>query len=114
MKALKLGKSLWILLFFNNIVIQAIAQNHMFLGTNLDFQAHVKGIFSNVNKVIGLLRMLHHILPRLRLFTICKSFIRPHLDYGNVIYAQIYNTYRDTYRDTYYYTYMFHQILESI
>ena len=96
MKALKLVKSLWILLFFKiNIVIQAIAQNHMFLGTNLDFQEHVKGIFSNVNKVIGLL------LPRPRLLTICKSFIRPHLDYGNVIYAQIYNT-------------VFHQILESI
>ena len=102
MKALKLVKSLWILFFFNNnIVIQAIAQNHMFLDTNLDFQEHVKGIFSKVNKVIGLLRMVHHILLRPRLLTICKSFIRPHLDYGNVIYAQIYNT-------------LFHQILESI
>ena len=102
MKALKLVKSLWILLFFNNnIVIQAIDRNHMFLGTNLDFQEHVKGIFSNVNKVIGLLWMLHHILPRPCLLTICKSFIGPHLNYGNVIYAQIYNT-------------LFHQILESI
>ena len=105
MKALKLVKSLWILLFFNNnIVIQAIAHNHKFWGTNLDFQEHVKGIFSNVNKAIGLLRTLHHILPRPHLLTICKSFIRPHLDYGNVIYAQIYNTYGDTY----YYIYMFH------
>ena len=82
-------------------MIQAIAQNHMFLGTNLDFQEHVKGTFSNINKVIGLLRTLHDILPRPCLLTICKSFIRPHLDYGNVIYAQIYNT-------------LFHQILESI
>ena len=102
LEAFKPVKSLWILLFFNNnIVIQAITQNHMFLVTNLDFQEHFKGIFSKVNKVIGLLRTLHHILPRPRLLTICKSFIRPHLDYGNIIYAQIYNT-------------MFHQILESI
>ena len=102
MKALKLVKSLWILFFFNNnIVIQAIAHDHMFLDTNLDFQEHVKGIFSKVNKVIGLLRRLHHILPRPRLLTYCKSFIRPHLDYDNFIYAQIYNT-------------LFHQILESI
>ena len=101
LEAFKPVKSLWILLFFNNnIVIQAITQNHMFLGTNLDFQEHFKGIFSNVDKLIGLLRTLYHILPRPRLLTICKSFIRPHLDYGNVIYAQIYNT-------------MFHQILES-
>ena len=82
-------------------MIKAITQNHMFLGTNLDFEGHFKGTFSKVNKVIGLLRTLHHIFPRQRLLIICKSFIRPPLDYGNVIYAQIYNT-------------MFHQILESI
>ena len=40
-------------------------------------------------------------LPRLPLLTIYKSFIRPHLDYGDIIYDQAYNV-------------SFHQKLESI
>ena len=50
---------------------------------------------------IGLLRKLHHILPRSSLLTIYKSFIRPHLDYGGMIYDQAYNA-------------SFHQKLDSI
>ena len=73
----------------------------MFLDTKLDFQDHLKRIFSKVNKTIGLLRKLHHILPRSPLLTIYKSFIRPHLDYGDIIYDQAYNT-------------SFHQTLDSI
>ena len=33
----------------------------------------------------------HHILPRSSLLTIYKSYIRPHLDYGEIIYDQTYN-----------------------
>ena len=40
-------------------------------------------------------------LPRLPLLTIYKSFIRPHLDYGVIIYDQAYNV-------------SFHPKLESI
>ena len=39
-------------------------------------------------KGIVLLRKLQFILPRLPLLTIYKSFIQPHLDYGDVIYDQ--------------------------
>ena len=39
-------------------------------------------------KGIGLLRKLQSILPRTSLLTIYKSFIRPHLDYGNIVYDQ--------------------------
>ena len=39
-------------------------------------------------KGIGLLRKLRSILPRTSLLTIYKSFIRPHLDYGDVVYDQ--------------------------
>ena len=71
------------LVFNNNIVIQSITQKHleMCLETKLDFQEHIKNIFSKTNKKNGLLRKLHHILPRSCLLTIYKSFIRPHLDY---------------------------------
>ena len=46
---------------------------------------------NKVNKTIWPLRKLHNILPREPLLTIYKSFIRPHLDYDDVIYDQHYN-----------------------
>ena len=39
-------------------------------------------------KGIGLLRKLWSILTRTSLLTIYKSFIRPHLDYGDIVYDQ--------------------------
>ena len=36
--------------------------------------------------MIGLIRQLSVNLPRNALFTIYKSFIRPHLDYGDILY----------------------------
>ena len=48
-------------------------------------------ILNKVNKTIGLLRKLHNILPRSALLIIYKSFIEPHLDYGDIIYDQAYN-----------------------
>ena len=73
--------------FNNNTVTQSVTQRHlgMFLDTKLDFQGHLKSIFNKVNKTIGLLRKLHNTLPRLPLLTIYKSFIRLHLDYGDII-----------------------------
>ena len=56
---------------------------------------------NKVNKTIELLRKLQNILPREPLLIIYKSFVRPCLDYGDVIYKQHYNNY-------------FHQKLESI
>ena len=56
---------------------------------------------NKVNKTIGLLRKLKNILPCEPLLTIYKSFVRPHLDYGDIIYDQHCNNY-------------FHQKLESI
>ena len=72
---------------------QSLTQKHlgMFLDTKLDFQEHLKSIFSKLNKTIGLLWKLHHILPRSPFLTIYKSFIRSHLDHGDIIYDQAYN-----------------------
>ena len=63
----------------------------MLLDTKLNFQGHLKSILHKINKTIGLLRKLHNTLPRLPLLTIYKSFIRPHLDYGDIIYDQVCN-----------------------
>ena len=66
-----------------------------------DFQEHIKNLLAKVSKTIGLLRKLQNILPRGALFTIFKSLVRPHLDYGDVIYDQSYNS-------------TFHQKMETI
>ena len=63
----------------------------LLLNTKLDFQGHLKSVLNEVNKTIGLLRKLHNTLSRLPLLTIYKSFIRSHLDYGDIIYDQAYN-----------------------
>ena len=78
---------------FNNNVSETNLQKHLgvFLNNYLFFENHLKMILSKVNKTIGLLCKLHNILPRSALFTIYKSFIRPHLDYGDITYVQVYN-----------------------
>ena len=73
----------------------------MVLDTKSDFSFHLKNVQKKVNKTIGLLRKLQDTLPRTSLITIFKSFIRPHLDYGDIIYDRAYNT-------------SFHQNIESI
>ena len=38
------------------------------------------------SKVIGVIKKLFKSLPRNALLTIYKSFVRPHLDYGDIVY----------------------------
>ena len=67
----------------------------------MPFDDHIKMVFRKISKTIGLLRKLDNFLPRAALITIYKAFIRPHLDYGDILYDQAYNM-------------SFHQKLESI
>ena len=46
----------------------------------------IKEKLSKVYKGIGLLRNLSNKLPRQALVTIYNAFIRPHLDYGDIVY----------------------------
>ena len=89
---------------FNSIAVtQSTTQKHlgMLLDVKLDFQGHLKNIYSKFNKRIGLLRKLHNTLTRLPLLTSYKSFIEPYLDYVDIIYDQAY-------------TALFHQKIESV
>ena len=81
------------LLFNNNSVSQVNSQTHLgiILDVKLTFEEHLKNVFNKANKTIGLLRKLSNLLPRQALVTIYKSFIRPHLDYGDVLYDQAFN-----------------------
>ena len=82
------------LAFNNNNVPETDSQKHLgiILDNHLSFPNHLKTILNKVNKPVGLLRKLHNILPRPALLTTYKSFIRPHLDYGDIIYDQAYST----------------------
>ena len=73
-------------IFKNKSVKQIHSQKHlgMILGTKLSFQEHLKIILYKVNKTNGLIQNLQNILPRGPLLIMCKSFVRPHLDYGDV------------------------------
>ena len=90
--------------YFDNTLVKS-TQIHKHLGMMLDssmsYEHHIKSILNKVNRTIGLLRMFKLILPRHSLITIYETFIRPHLDYGDVIYDRVFNE-------------SFHQRLESI
>ena len=71
-------------------VTQTTVQKHigMYLDEKLNYNTHVKEKLSKVCKGIGLLRNLSNKLPIQALVTIYKTFIRPHLDYGDIAYDQ--------------------------
>ena len=48
-------------------------------------------VTNKINKTIGLLRKLQNLLPRIALIKIYKAFVRPHLDYGDILYNQAFN-----------------------
>ena len=48
-------------------------------------------VSGEISKTIGLLRKLHNFLPRAALITMYRAFIRPHLDYGDILYDHAYN-----------------------
>ena len=64
----------------------------MVLDTRLDFNLHLKNVQNKVNKTVGLLHKLQNTLPRTSLITIFKLFIRPILDYGDIICDRAYST----------------------
>ena len=72
--------------FNNTVVIQSTNHKHlgMILDTSLDFQEYLKDKLSRISKTIGLLRKLQNILTRPPLLSLYKSFIRPHLAYGDM------------------------------
>ena len=66
------------------------SQKHLglLLDEKLNFSEHINGKLKKVTKSINLLRRLNLTLPRSSLLIIFKSFIRTHLDYGDIVYDQ--------------------------
>ena len=78
-------------IFFNETPVALNScQKHlgMHLDEKLNFNTHIKEKIAKANKGIGIIRKLTHVLPRESLVTIYKSFVRPHIDYGDIIYDQ--------------------------
>ena len=79
---------------FNDSTVQQVQfQKHLgvYLDGELDFREHIQNMFKKINKTISLLRKLQNKLARAPLVTIHKSFVRPHLDYGDILYDQAFN-----------------------
>ena len=91
------------LVFNNTNVSQSSSQKHLgvILDSNLIFDEHLKMVSLKISKTLGLLRKLHNLLPRSALITIYKAFVRPYLDYHDILDDQAYNM-------------SFHHKLESI
>ena len=86
------------LIFNKSKLFQRTTQKH--LGLILD-NTLITAMGAKVSRTIALLRKLQHVLPRQALITIYKSFIRPYLDYGDILYDKASNE-------------SFHQKIESI
>ena len=77
------------LICFSSIPVMKVPE-HKHLGIILDsklsFSSHINAVISKCRQGIGLLKLLSKYLPRHTLNKIYKLYIRPHLDYGDVIY----------------------------
>ena len=78
-------------LLFNNSTVQQISTQKHF-GSHLDeeltFDHHINEKINKANRCIGIICELNNILPPSPLWTFYRSFVRPHFDYGDVIYDQ--------------------------
>ena len=73
----------------------------MIFDLKLNFDEHLKSVLKRISKNVSLLPKFQGIIPRTSLITVYKQFSRSHLDYGDIIYDQIFNE-------------SFHQRIESI
>ena len=74
---------------FNNITITKCPhQKHLgvVLDSKPDFNIHIEQKTEKCNKIIELIRRLSISLPRKALLIIYKLFVRPHLDYSDILY----------------------------
>ena len=76
------------LTFIGKDVHSSFFQKHLglVLDSKLNFDMHLKETISIVNNGIALLKKLRYSIPRKPLLSIYKTFLRPHLDYCDVIY----------------------------
>ena len=84
-------KSLITPIIFSNIILTFPCQKRLglVLDSKLSFNEHVNQKINKCNRIIGLLKRLSRILQRDQLLTICKTFVRSHADYADIIYDNL-------------------------
>ena len=78
----------------NNVEVErAPYQNHLgiILDEKLNFIQHIDSAISKINKGIAVINKLRYSLPRKSLITLYKAFLRPLIDYRDIIYDQPHN-----------------------
>ena len=76
---------------FNNIPVQhSTFQKHLgvYLDEKLNFNTYITEKIGKASIRIGVIKKLFKSLPTNALLTIHKSFVGPHLDYGDIVYDQ--------------------------
>ena len=79
---------------FNNAkVVTYCTHKHLglLLDKRLSFNDHIQSKMNKCYKMIGVIKSLSVNLPRDALLWIYKSFVRPHLDYRDIIYDKPHN-----------------------
>ena len=74
---------------FNDIpVIKVNEHRHLciMLDSKLSFATHIQSIIIKCRRGKGIIKFLSKYLPRNTLTELYKLYVRPHLDYGDVIY----------------------------
>ena len=69
-----------------------MASHHKYLGVflyeKLIFKHHIDTTILKINKGISVIKKLRHSLQRKYLMTIYKAFLRPIIDYGDIVYEE--------------------------
>ena len=87
----KITKSSHPQIFFNSIPVSCVSfQKHLgiYLDEKLNFNHNIKENMTKAMKEIGVFKRLSKMLPWNSLFIICKSFVRHHLEYRDILYDQ--------------------------
>ena len=74
--------------FNDTQVVRVNEHKHLgiILDSKLTFSSHIQSIISKTRQGVGMLRFMSRYLPRKTLNELYKLYVRPHLDYGDVIY----------------------------
>ena len=82
-------------LVFNNVAAtHTTFQKHLGVisYSRLTLDDHLNNVLSQINKTIGLLRKWQNTLSRsVLMLSIYKGFVRPHLDFDDILYDEAYN-----------------------
>ena len=91
---LKCDKGNYPALHFNITNAQVVdSQKHLglVLDSKLTFNEHIESKITKCNKIIGLMKELSQFVSKKSLLTIYKSFVRPNLDYADIIHDKPWN-----------------------